>query len=281
MIDLEMLGLSNVDNTSDADKPTSTAQQAKIDSLVNTSDFTLLHAIPGLPVRDASMMFLPVQNFCDINADGKVNSLRDPITGLEVTQTTATKKPELKIDSEGREYLKFVNDELVKTNLESKVIAGDNNKTTSFMLVANIHSASDGSQTQMGWVSNRTAASRFSTHFCAGERLVVDSGAQGSGRLGITGNGIGTQYAGKISSFYFERNENDAGLWVNGVSVVSSTTMGGGGITSESGRFSLGRAYSESYYCNMDFYGLIIFNRVLSEQERKKMFLFSKKVYGV
>ena len=280
MIDLEALGLGNVDNTSDIDKPITTAQRAKIDKLVNTSDFTTLHAIPGLPVHDASMMFLPVQNFCDINADGKVNSLKDPITGIEVTQATATKKPELKVDSQGREYLRFVNDELVKTNLESKVIAGENNKTTSFLLVAKIHSASDGSQTQMGWVANRTQASRFSTHFCAGERLVVDSGAQGSNRLEITGNGVGTQYAGKIASFYFERNENNAGLWIDGVSIVHNTTMGSG-ITSELGRFSLGRAYSESYYCNMDFYGLILYNRVLTEQERKKMFLFSKKVYGV
>ena len=280
MINLDTLGLGNVDNTRDADKPISTSQQSKVNEFVNTSDFTLLHAIPGLPIRDVSMMFLPYLNFCDINADDKVTKLTDPLTGTELTQTTDSKRPELKVDDEGRQYLRFVNDELVKTNLESKVIAGDNNKTTSFLLVAKIDSATDGSQTQMGWVSNRTQASRFSTHFCAGERLVVDSGAQGTGRLEITGNGIGTRYAGKISSFYFERNENDAGLWVDGASIVHSTTMGGG-ITSELGRFSLGRAYSESYYCNMDLYGLIIYNRALTDGERKKMFLFSKKVYGV
>lgn len=281
MITLETLGLGNVDNTSDLNKPVSTAQQAELGKLVSSSEFSLLHAIPGLPVRDVSMMFLPRLNFCDINAAGDVSKIRCPITGLELTQATESKKPRLSVDSNKHEYLRFNLDTIGNPALNGSVLWGNGGKQSSFMLIANTDE--NRSQTHFGWVKgqpgNYNVNKRYSIHVHNGNRIVVDSGGYPSKRIV---HSPPTRPVGEITSYFYEHNDSVGKLYENGILSKTETDLSPGDSSSP-GRFTIGAGVNTnlSDLSKMNFYGLIFYNRVLSDAERKKMFLFSKKVYGV
>lgn len=276
------VGLGNVDNTSDASKPVSTAQQTALDLKLDNTSFTVFNNLPGLPVLDVALGLVPGLSVTSIDSTSGVYKLKDPITGIELAQTDAAQRPKMQVDSSGRAYLKFRNQRLFATGVDASSLAGPNGNTTSFMFVANTISTRDNTNFQWspalgnGFDNNN----RIGVHLpWSSGTLYVDHGAVSGGRLQVSGI---PNIVGQLVSYLYVRDGGTARLYKDGT-LVKTTTGLTASVSSALGRFMLGddNVTGSGYQANMDFYGLFFYGRALTEEEIQKMFLFSKTLYGV
>lgn len=189
-------------------------------------------------------------------------------------------KPTLKIDDKGRAYLEFNNSRLGVEGFSASSLGGSTGKTTSFMLV--VKTKSDKRQCQFNWVKGSPGSynliKRLAFQGPYGDgKIYMDHASVTKGRMVLTSQ---QDTIGLVTSWFYERNGSESVMYKNGVE-----EGGKAGLTSalddSAGRLMLGDGNELGLFADMDFYGLFFYNRVLSDEEKAKMFLFSKSVFGV
>ncbi|MCE2507677.1 MAG: hypothetical protein J4F36_14675, partial [Nitrosopumilaceae archaeon] len=100
--------------------------------------------------------------------------------------------------------------------------------------------------------------------------------ASRAGRLEVSGQ---TELTGSIESYFYERDGANARLYRSGVEIGNTT-----GLTAvmpeTSGHFYLADDHTNANRTNMDFYALFFWNRILTDEEKQKLFLFAKKTFS-
>lgn len=249
---------------------------------LDTTRFAVLNALPGLPVMDPTLAFLPNVNLCTLDPTGRVERLVDPLTGTALTQTTAANRPTMKVDANGLTYLEFRNKRLFATGVNASVVGGPNGTSTSFMFVAK--TISTRNNTQFQWSPALASGgfdndNRIGVHLPWGSgTLYVDHGAVTGGRLQVSGV---TNTVGQLVSYLYVRDGGTARLYKDGT-LIKTTTGLTAALTSASGRFMLGddNVANSGYHADMDFYGMFFYPRALTAEEIQKMFLFSQSYFG-
>ncbi len=259
-ITAESIGLGNVDNTADLDKPISIATQKEID--INT-------ILPGLPVTDVSMAFVPSFKTTVLNNTNEVLALSDPISGVTLTQPDNTALPVLNVDDKGIPYLRFDDDYLFAEDVS--MFGGPNGYTMTFVMIANIDV--DANKTAFDWATlNRDHKLTALLPWSSNQYYVYYDTSSTTGRLTATG----PESTGEVTSCLYERNGSNSELWVNGVSIgtqgwLSST------ISNQLGTFTLAATGSDgNYTADMDFYALLFYPRALTDDEKGKLFTYNK-----
>ncbi len=263
----ESIGLGDVDNTTDIDKPISTVTQTALNTKLDTDIFDINTLLPGIPVTDVAMAFVPSFKTTVLDDEDKVVSLRDYVTGRYLIQPDNALAPVLNIDSHHRPYLRFDNSHLFANSIDISSIGGTYGNSCTFILIANIDDTQE-SKTAFDWAnSDRTQV--FTAYLqTLGDDYYVYYGVTGStGRVSSTS---GARANGKITSFLYERSASFGQLFVDGV----STAVQGGltaTIPTDLGTFILGtNGNAITYTTNMDFYALLFYPRSLSMMKKIK-----------
>lgn len=282
--------LDKLDNTSDADKPFTAAMSTQVDSKLGKPMFDTLNAMPGLPVYDSGgMSFLPSLSLCEIDGLGTVSKFTDSLRSVSLLPVTSTdhsavanaKKPELKVDALGREYIRFergANTKLQIENLSVGELGGSTGKTSTVMFIAN----TDSAQMQFQWCWKKgtpgsyVSEARFSSHIpWSNGEIAIDYGSYSTGRLAISSV---SNITSKLCAFMYERNGGTAKLWKDGVLIKTTTGLTAGLPTGETGGFAIGGDVTGDDRCpTMDFYAMFIYPRVLTDEEKARMFLYTNK----
>ena len=313
----EQLGLGNVDNTSDMDKPISNDMEEAfenvsvfISELFDTDISMKNNRIENLaqPINDndaASKKYVddlinseilalrylmndispPVQTSLgytitqqNYTIENNQAELKD-ISGNNnhLTQSDQSKQPALELDDKNRSFLKFDNS-VMNATFESTYICSNEN-ITSFMLIAKTHQLAV--QMHFRWIDdNKEGKIRAHLPYSDGV-LYIDNGIlQGDPSTYLLSVGGQPNVIGNIESYFYERNGSTARLYRNGTNIVETTTLSSR-LPESNGRFIVGARNNDlKHPCKMDLYALFIWNRQLSDSEKQQMFDYSKKRFG-
>ncbi len=297
----ETLGLGNVDNTSDLNKPISTAAQAESDTKLDIADYVPVVAaensvsnntfdintlLPGIPVTDAVRAYVPSYKTTTLNSSGRVLELTNPLSdGGKLNyyfSESAYNIPIYKTDKLGRPYIRFGDSQLVDYDTSIENIGGATGQTSTIILVANIDIITgDDLNVPFNWVKGTTrpydTAVQLNAHLPFNDTYYVDymNKTEGNGRLKAV---LAYPVTDTISIFYYERDGSNAELWLNGKSIGSATTLSTA-VTNDRGRFTLGGDSTGDSNIPMDFYALLFYPRALTEDEKYKLMEYLKEEY--
>ena len=282
------LGLENVDNTSDADKPLSTATKKYIDDkilqhsfnnrvFVNNEILTLKYTIydrTTIPVKPSIGYITDPRYYTTVNDKWLISELKDLGDGQHnLTQSEQSKMPLLNQDSD-RFYIGFNQSYMSKTNINGLTFSDAN--ITSFMFIAKTKDKAI-KQTHFKWTSD-TNSQIIRAHFPWDDgNIYIDHSNFSHGRMTISNQQNLTQ---NIESYFYERNGSNAKLYRNATEIHSVNNLTSI-LSSSVGTFTLGAENLNGMNsAKMDFYALFFWGRQLTDEEKQKMFDYSKKWFG-
>ncbi|DAC81752.1 hypothetical protein TrispH2_011691 [Trichoplax sp. H2] len=236
----------------------------------------------GIPVEDLSLFFLPNINLCEVYKKDKCMSLLDPINQIKLVQNVKLKQPSYLIDQEHIPYIAFDG----KNNSmagELKYETMNHHGATTFFLVV----ATKGlkNQTQFSWsVKNRNGGyninKRLGVHLPWSDGTTyIDHGSVNNYRMQYKDSTLTDEMINKIVLWSYRCTGKRASLWLNQNHLYSEDEKHISSDLFDTGIFTLGNGYHVSEHCSMDFYGLLFYNRALTDEEMNKMQIYLRTFF--
>ena len=264
--------------------------------MIDIGLLALQTADAGMPVPDFTVSLLPENATAVKNAANRyiVSSLKDPVSGITLSQDSDNRRPELVTDSDNRKVIRFdANDttNLVASNVNIDTwissTGAQSGKQTTILTVLK-PAAADGTGIHFQW-AKRINATTLDTNNKVTEyipwndkKVYIDFKDSGAGGRTVTPS-ISTSI-GQMNTWLYERNGTVSTIYNNGASVVTKNTLSTSLGDGSTGDVILGAGQNATGVRNavsMDFYAIYIYPRVLTDAEKVKLFAWTKKVYGV
>ena len=251
------------------------------DNMLSKAVYETNQALPGIPVTSGlTLTFIPNLKSCLLDLNGKVISMTDPFTQIELNGGS-TLSPTIKIDSNNLYYLEFdgVDNILKEENVSVGQVGGQNGNTTTLFFIANTKIVKQ--QNNFGWkkatgTNTYDWAVRISAHMpWEDDRIIIDHGNYSGGRTQKYYTGNISRIVGTPVCWAYRRDVSVADIWLNGVHEANQTQLTTALNSSDVGQFQIGEN------CTMDFYGLFFYNRALNDNEMFQMNLFARKLFNL